>query len=109
MNKIMALVLTALLSVFIISDCHSQDDTEGPELTTVSGKVVKIDAVNSAITIRLANDITFSVPLNTPVLSNAQNIRLSDVNIGQYATVEHYEDPSGKLIATKVTAENLVE
>lgn len=43
MNKIAALVLAMLLSVCVISDCRSQDDTDGPELMTADGKVTGVD------------------------------------------------------------------
>ena len=105
MNKIIAFILMTLLSVFVISDCYAQDQ----ELMTVAGKVTKVDASRSTITVKLANESTFSVPSSTPIICDAKDIRLSDVETGQYVTVEHYKDPSGNLIATNITVENFGE
>ncbi len=106
MNKSMVLILVALLSVSVISDCHSEDNMEGREEMTIDGKVVGVDVSRSTITIKTANELTFSVPINTSIISDIYDIELSDIEPGDDVTVEHYEDSSGKLIATKITVEN---
>jgi hypothetical protein len=39
-------------------------------------------------------------------MNDIYDIKLSDIEPGDDVTIEHYEDPSGKLIATKVMVEN---
>lgn len=106
MNRIAVLALAVFLSVLVTGDCRAQDDPDGPELMTIDGKVVKVDAARSTITIKFANELTFSVPPNTPITEDVYNIRLSDIEPGDDVTVEHYMGPSGDLIATRVTVEN---
>ncbi len=106
MNKIVALTLTMLLSISIISDCHPQNYIEGQEVVTVDGRVVKVDASHSTITIKAVNKLTFSVPMYTPITSDIYDIKLSDIEPGDDVTVEYYEDPSGKLIATGIAVQN---
>jgi multidrug resistance efflux pump len=106
MNKVTPLIMTILLSVSLISDGYSQDNTEERELMTVDGKVAKVDISLSTITVKTTNTLTFLVPIHTPIMNDIYDIKLSDIEPGDDVTIEHYEDPSGKLIATKVMVEN---
>lgn len=102
----MVLTLAALLSISIISYCHSEENTEEHQLMTVDGKVAGVNISRSIITIKAINELTFSVPINTPIMSDIYDIKLSDIKPGDDVTVEYYENSPDKLIATKVTVEN---
>lgn len=100
------LILTILLSIYVIGDCHSQDDTEKRELMTVDGKAAEVDISRSTITIKSANELTFSVPVNTPIVDDIYDIKLSDIEPEYDVMVEYYAGSLGKLIATKITVKN---
>lgn len=109
MNKIMALVFAAVICVPAIDNCYAQYeyDMQKEGIETVDGTVVSVDLSGSTITIRsAAGDLAFSVPVNAPVVSGIYDIKLSDIETGQYVSVEHYRDSSGKLIARKITIQN---
>jgi len=105
-SKIIALVLVTLLSVSVMVDCRAQENAEELELMTVDGKVTGVDVSRSTITIKAANELTFSVPAKTAIMEGIYDIKLSDIEADDYVTIEHYKDPSGMLIATKITVEN---
>ena len=104
MNKTIALALMMLLSISMIGQLtYAQDNTEPQELLTFDGKVVSADVSSSILIVRFVNDLTFSVPINTPVKNDIYDIKFTDIKNGDDVTVEYYKDASDKLIATKIT------
>lgn len=102
----MPVLLVILLSISVVNDCHSVDqldEPQGPDLMTFGGKVVSIDLSRSTIVVNFVNELTFSVPTNTPVKNDIYDIRFSDIRLGDNVTIEYYKDSSDKLITTKIT------
>lgn len=101
-----ALFIAVLFSIYAVDECRSQDDTQGRKLMTVDGKVGAVDISRSTITIKTANELTFSVPADTPIVSGIYDIKLSDIEPEDDVTIEHSGETPGKLIATKITLKN---
>lgn len=106
MHRVAASIVTVLLSAFMISNCYAQDDAPPREMMTVDGKVASVDVADSTITIKAGNELTFSISPDASLVSGIYDIKLSDIEPGNDVSVEHYQDPSGNLIATKITVKN---
>ena len=107
MNKLAIVILAVVLSVAMINDGYPQDNADAPDLETIDGKVVSVDVVKSTITIKFAVEYTFLVPSQTPIFRDLYDIKLSDIKPGNDVAIEHYKDPSGKLVATRIEVENI--
>src|SRR4051812_18605875 len=95
MRHIQSLALAAALQVPAIVSAQQ---------IAVSGWVNRIDAANSAITIRtLANPRTIQVAPNAVVLVNGVVSRLDQIPANSEITLTTQKGPTGVLTATQVT------
>lgn len=99
------IIFAAILFALTFSLCaiaFSQYDTREATLT-VSGRVVSVDPQASVIVIRTMENMVFSVAPNAKIVnSDGFDIRLSDINPGNYVSVDYYDDRSGKHIITNI-------
>jgi len=87
------------------SAAYSSDWGADDNFTTIDGTVSSVDTLDSKITINAVNDLTFSVPINATIKQDIYDIKLSDINVGDYVTIEYYSDASGKKQAKTITVE----
>jgi hypothetical protein len=95
--KTILFVCVALLIIFAPSvQVHCQDDSLVGGLKTVDGNVSSVDVQNSQVTIKASETMTFSVPSGAKIVNaDGVGIQLSDVNTGNYVTVDYSDDKSG--------------
>ncbi len=75
-------------------------------MKTADGNVVSVDLPNSQIVVKSSETMTFSVPLNADIIdSDGLNIQLTDVVVGNYATVSYTNDESGRHIMSGMQVE----
>jgi len=114
-NKIIGIctVLFAAILLYVVP-LYCQDDNppiydqngSAPIVKTIDGKVLSIDARNSAITVKTAETFIIFVPSSANVTNkDGFSIELSQIKSGNYVMVEYYDDKSGKHIARGVNVE----
>ena len=110
-NKLCILIAVLLI---LTAGAYAQEDNDTmvyqdhdslPEMSTFDGTVSNIDIVGSKLTVSGISKESFSVPLDAIIKRDALDIRLSDISIGDYATVDYNSDPSGKKIAHNITVD----
>jgi hypothetical protein len=68
-------------------------------MKTVDGNVVSVDSQGSKITVKAAGVMTFSVPSDAKIVNaDGFGVQLSDVNAGNYVTVDYCDDKAGNHI-----------
>lgn len=98
-----AIIALAIVAAVAVSPAHCQDDSS---MRTVDGRVVSTDSQNSRIVIRTTETFTFSVSSSTTIINkDGFTIQLSDINPGNYATVDYYDDRDGNHIAKNIEIE----
>ncbi|MCX5666269.1 MAG: hypothetical protein NT036_04405 [Candidatus Omnitrophica bacterium] len=95
--KIMLSIVVALFIVFTSYVlCHCQPDSLVDGIKTIDGTVVSVDSQNSQIVVKSSEIMSFSVPLSAKIINaDGFGIQLSDVNAGNYVTVDYSNDKSG--------------
>ena len=90
-------ICVALLIIFASGvPVHCQDDPLVEDVKTIDGNVVSVDSPNSQIVVKSIVVMTFSVPSSAKIINaDGLDIRLSDVNAGNYVTVDYRDDKSG--------------
>lgn len=104
MIKNIVLLFAAFFVVFAISaDCaYSQDDT-GAAVKTIGGRVISVDPQGFSMTVKTYENTVFSVPLSAKLINkDGFDVELSDINPGNYVTVDYYDTPAGAHIARHV-------
>ena len=93
-------ILSIAFALYIISasivPAHCQDDPLLEGMKTIDGNVVSVDFQNSQIVVKSSQIMTFSVPSDAKIVNaDGFDMRLSDVNAGNYVTVDYRNDKSG--------------
>lgn len=107
MLKNMVSLCVIFFIVFVMSAglAHCQDDTAAV-VKTLEGRVVSVDPQGFNITIKTYENIVFSVPLSAKLTSqDGFDIQLSDINTGNYVTVDYYDNRAGEHIAKNINVE----
>ncbi len=93
-------VCVALLVIFVSGvSVHCQGDSLVDGMKTIDGRVVSTDGQNSQIVVKSSEVMTFSVPSSAKIVNaDGLGMRLSDVNVGSYVTVDYHDDRSGSHI-----------
>ncbi len=105
MKKIIALsILTIIACVFAASPCFCQNrfDTTDEELRVFEGKVVDVDTGKSVLKVRGVTDIDFPIDSDTTLQNDSYAIELSDMDPGDYVTVQYYRKESESRSPMKV-------
>ncbi len=105
MIMVRVISLLMIIGVVMSSPSYCQYDAEEPELKTIGGTVSSISVAKSVIVIQAGNTFTFSVSPQATITRDIYDIKLSDINVGDYVTVEYYDDASGSHIATGISVE----
>lgn len=76
---------------------------DGPETNRYEGRISYLDWVTSKMIINGVGRMEFYVPPNTKIRKLGRSISFSDLNLLDSASVNYYEDPSGKNVAVRIT------
>ena len=90
-------ICVALLIIFASSvPVHCRGDSLVDDMKTIDGNVVSVDSPNSQIVVKAFEVMTFFVPSDAKIINaDGFNMRLSDVGVGNYVTVDYRDDKSG--------------
>ena len=93
-------ISVALLVIFASGvPVHCQGDSLVDNTKTIDGSVVSVDGQNSQIVVKSSEVMTFSVPSSAKIVNaDGFGMQLSDVNAGNYVTVDYRDDKSGNHI-----------
>lgn len=93
--------------IFAVSafPARCQDGT-GAVIKVVEGNVVSVDPQGSSIVVKTYRNTVFSVPSDAKLTNpDGFEIQLSDIDPGNYVTVEYYDSGSGEHIAKNINVE----
>lgn len=102
MIKNIAAILAIMICAAVVTPCYCQDEAKGRELKTIEGYVTMVDDHKSQIKIRGIKNTVFSVDKDATITEDANDIKLSDIDKGDYIAVEYYDEPSGSAVATSI-------
>ena len=90
-------ICVVLLVMFVSGvSVHCQGDSLVDNMKTIDGNVVSVDSENSKIAVKTYEVMTFSVPEEAKIVNaDGFGMQLSDVNAGDYVTVDYSNDKSG--------------
>lgn len=106
MRKIAIIAVIILSAGFLIAaDCHADDDNDyasDPDMRVFDGKVVAVDTGKAVLTVSGVVKIDFPISSDTVLKKDAYDINLSDIDVGNYVTVQYYRSGSDSRIPLKV-------
>ena len=110
MKKILAImVFAAIASMMITAPSHGEYESANPDQRVSEGRVVAIDTANSILTVNGVTRIDFPISSDTVLKKygsdmEASDIKLLDINAGDYVTVEYVRaGPDESRVPYKVT------
>lgn len=105
------IVFSFLMTVLMASSAYSQVNPKSVQTSTVTGVVQEIDTVGNTISILTGDPLaggqqqmSFSVPGNTVIIRETQDIGLMDIKPGHPVTIQYDTSTPGKN-----TADNIVD
>ena len=105
MKKIFAasalIILAAIMSSALCYGQNRYDDSD-QELRTFDGRVVNVDTGKSVLTVKGIAEIDFPITSDTSLRSDIYDIKLSDIDAGDYVTVQYYRSGSESRLPSKV-------
>ena len=105
MIKIRTILFLAAISFLVVLPCLAQNDIPDDKMETFNGRVVSVDTGKPSIMVRGATDRTFLILPDTKIFNDTDEIKLSDINVGNYAVVGYYKDEAGIRKATTISVE----
>ena len=107
-----SLAFIAMLTFSYVS-LYCQDETpiydqdgNTPIVKTIDGRVISVDPQNFKVTVKMVEDLTFSVRPGTKITnSDGFSMELSSIKAENYVMVEYYDDKSGAHIARSINVE----
>ena len=87
--KIIA-VLILVLGAVITAPCYCDYQDSDSELRVFDGKVVDVNIGESLLTVKGITEIVFPISNDTKMIRDIYDIKLSDIDKGDYVTVEYY-------------------
>jgi len=97
---IMAIVLFGMAAL-----AYADQDYREEDLRIFDGKVVALDIQNGTITVKSALEKTFKISKNTQLIDDIYDIELSDLDLGDYVTVEYVEKEGAPIEVLTITKE----
>jgi hypothetical protein len=105
------LILVIGFGLFLTVCLYGQSNHAGKPVQIVSGQISQIDWVGSNITVKwlqpngitVYDEVTFFVPRDAQITRNGETIQLSEVNIGDNATVEYLNAGLGGLRVVNIS------
>lgn len=105
-GKMAKAIITAavilIASAMAIGPSNCEDKFAEEDLRVFDGTVTAVDVSGSSLTVKGATEITFPISLDTQLTSDIYDIKLSDVDIGDYVTVQYYRRGSESRVPSKV-------
>ena len=103
MNKIIVIIFIMLsLSAIMIMPSYSDDQCSDEDLRVFEGTVVNVDVGKSMLTVNGTTQIDFPISLDTTLKKDIYDIKLSDINKGDYVTVQYCRQGSDSRVPLKV-------
>ena len=103
MTKKFILLATILLTgILMAMPCYCQEQYTDQDLRVFEGKVAGVDVNNSVLTVKGSFQIDFQISSDTPLKKDDNDIKLSDIGIGDYVTVEYYRSDQDSRTPSKV-------
>ena len=108
MKKAIIMSMIVLVALFLAarpSYCQ-EGQGEGPSfdenLRVFDGKVTGVDVGGSTLTVKEQAEITFPISLDTKLVNDINDIKLSDIAVGDYVTVEYTRKGNESRVPVKV-------
>lgn len=100
MKTTLFICIASLIILASLAPVHCQgDDSLVDDMKTIDGYVASVDGPNSQIVVKSSEAMTFFVPSSAKIVNaDGFGMRLSDVNVGNYVTVNYRDDGSGSHI-----------
>ena len=96
MKTVFSICFTSLIIFASAVSVYCQGDSLVDNAKTIDGNVVSVDSQNSKIVVKASEVMTFSVPSSAKIVNtDGYSMQLSDVNTGNYVTVDYHDDRSG--------------
>ena len=96
MKAILSICVVLLIIFASGAPVRCQGDSLVDDMKTIDGDVVSVDSQNSRIVVKASEVMTFSVPSSAKIVNaDGFGIQLSDINTGNYVTVDYHDDRSG--------------
>jgi hypothetical protein len=99
--------LFLVISLFMAVTCYCEDDLGDEDMRVFDGKVVAVG--NSSLTVKGVVEINFPISLDTKFKKDIYDIKLSNVNVGDYVNVEYYRTGSASRVPLRVTKVTVVK
>lgn len=102
MTKTLKVTITVffIAAALGISSLYCADQ---PKINQYEGRISYLNWVTSEMILNGVGQMEFYVPSGTKIRKLGNSINFSDLNILDNATVNYYEDPSGKNVAVRIT------
>ncbi len=96
MKIVLSIVVTLFIAFSSSAPGYCQPDSLVDGMKTIDGTVVSVDSQNSQIVVKSSEIMSFSIPSSAKIVNaDGFGIQLSDVNAGNYVTVDYSNDKSG--------------
>ncbi|MFA6321741.1 MAG: hypothetical protein WCY36_07810 [Candidatus Omnitrophota bacterium] len=110
----MAFILVVFAAAIVPISCYAQNmyDSSDEDLRVFDGRVVNVNLSQSILTVKGIVQIDFPISPDTSLQSDIYDIELSDIDVGDYVTVQYYRSGSESRSPMKVltvTVENKPE
>lgn len=83
---VLLLAVVAFTVPGIVSECSAK------EASTFSGEVTSVDLDKSVVTVKNAITVAFPVTADTVLSKGGFDIKLNDINVGNYVTAGYYDN-----------------
>jgi hypothetical protein len=103
------IILCALMVFAAFGPCYSAEEAEGQEVSTMSGKLVAMDWVNSTIVVKiklpggLADEMTYHISRSTKITKGTSTLSFGELHEQDRVTIEYFNQRFQGLHAIHVT------
>ena len=105
MAKYPVLFIVALLIILAVLPSYCRDDDQPDDVMVFDGKVVSVDIGRSLVTVEGTGTMAFPVSKDTRLQKDVFDIKISDINTGDYVNVGYYTAKGGELKCVSLTVE----
>lgn len=108
MWKILGIISVMVIAIVVaIMPCRADEQFSDSDLRVFEGNVVNVDTAGSILTVKGVIQLDFPISSDTKFSKEASNmqqedIRFSDISIGDYVTVQYYRSGSESRVPAKV-------
>lgn len=105
MRTVFVMILVSIISVAALGQSQAQYDYNNENLRTFDGAVMSVDIVNSQLIVKGVTEMVFPISTQTKFTRDIYDIKLIDVKIGDYVTVNYSNNPDGSIKTLSVVVE----